>query len=97
MGVYSLSNKSKVDLANIYEYGIEKFGLNQSQKYLMGLHDLFQILSSNLNMGRDASEFAPMLKRFSYQSHMIFYLVTADESILVIRILSQSMNYDNHL
>ena len=41
MGVYRLSEKSKIDIVDIYEYGIEQFGLDQAQGYLMGLHDLF--------------------------------------------------------
>ncbi len=41
MGVYKLSKQCKADISDIYEYGIEKFGLNQAQDYLLGLHDIF--------------------------------------------------------
>ncbi len=95
MGVYKLSNESKVDIADIYEYGIEKFGLNRAQDYLIGLHDLFQTLADS-NIGRDASEFFPSLKRFVYRSHVVFYLQT-ESGVFIVRTLSQSMDYERHL
>lgn len=96
MGVYKLSQECQIDISEIYEYGIEEFGLNQAQEYLIGLHDLFQTLTENTNSGRDASEFHPSLKRFVYKAHMIFYL-QVESGIFIVRTLSQSMDYDRHL
>ena len=96
MGVYKVSGKTENDLIKMYEYGIETFGLKQAQVYLFGLHDIFQVLSDNINLGRDASEFVFFLKRFSYKSHTIFYLAT-DTDILIVRVLNQSMNYEKNL
>lgn len=96
MGVYKLTRKAEIDLAEMYEYGIETFGLKQAKGYLLGIHDLFQVLADNLNLGRDASEFLFSLKRFSYKSHTIFYLAT-DIDILIVRIINQSMDYENNL
>ena len=96
MGVYKVSGKAESDLTKMYEYGIERFGLKQAQEYLFGIHDIFQVLSDNINLGRDASEFVFSLKRFSYKSHTIFYLA-ADIDILIVRVLNQSMDYENNL
>ncbi len=96
MGVYKVSGKAEIDLAKMYEYGIERFGLKQAQAYLLGMHTLFQILADNTSLGRDASEFVLSLKRFSYKSHTIFYLAT-DIDILIVRVLHQSMDYENNL
>ncbi|MDW3210614.1 MAG: type II toxin-antitoxin system RelE/ParE family toxin [Reichenbachiella sp.] len=96
MGAYKLSIECEADISEIYEYGIEKFGLIQSQEYMIGLHDLFNTLAENTNIGRDASEFYPSLKRFVYKSHMIFYL-QSESGIFVVRTLSQSMDYQRHL
>ncbi len=97
MGVYKVSRKAEVDLAKMYEYGIETFGLKQAKDYLLGMHILFQILADNTNLGRDASKFILSLKRFSYKSHTIFYLPTTDIDILIVRVLNQSMDYENNL
>ncbi|RLD24187.1 MAG: type II toxin-antitoxin system RelE/ParE family toxin [Bacteroidetes bacterium] len=96
MGAYKLSNTCKIDIEEIYEYGIENFGLTQAQDYILGLHELFQTLGENVNSGRDASEFFPSLRRFTYKSHMIFYLQTKS-GIFIVRTLNQSMDYKQHL
>ena len=96
MGVYKLSSKAEFDLTVMYEFGISKFGLTQAQKYFFGMHETFEVLSKNVNIGQDASEFIEELKRFSYKSHTIFYLITLNE-IFIIRVLSQRMDYDYNL
>ena len=96
MGVYKVSRKAEMDLAKMYEFGIETFGLKQAKGYLLGMHTLFQVLADNTNLGRDASEFMLSLKRFSYKSHTIFYLAT-DIDILIVRVLNQSMDYEKNL
>jgi toxin ParE1/3/4 len=63
---------------------------------MVGLHDLFKTLADNTNIGRDASEFYPSLKRLVYKSHMIFYL-QSESGVFIVRTLSQSMDYDRHL
>ena len=96
MGAYKLSTECEIDISEIYEYGIERFGLIQAQEYMIGLHDLFETLAEKTNIGRDASEYYPYLKRFVYKSHMIFYLQT-ESGIFIVRTLSQSMDYERHL
>ncbi|AZQ58102.1 type II toxin-antitoxin system RelE/ParE family toxin [Maribacter sp. MJ134] len=88
MAVYKLSSKAEIDLAEMYEFGISKFGLSQAQKYFYGMHDeAFEILADNVDLGRDASEFIAYLKRFSSKAHTIFYLHTAS-GIFILRVLS---------
>ncbi len=96
MGVYKLSKEAENDIANIYEYGIEHFGILQAQKYLLEIHDIFQTLADNPDMGRDSSEFVSSLKRFNYKAHMIFYL-TSSSGIFIVRTLHHSMDYKSHL
>lgn len=96
MGVYKLSRKAEIDLAEIYEFGVYKFGLLQAQKYFLGMHDVFQVLGENPNLGRNASEFIENLKRFTYKAHTIFYLQTAD-GLFILRVLSHRMDYESNL
>lgn len=96
MGVYSTSRAAESDLANIYEFGILKFGVEQARKYLLKLHTTLQTLAKTPDIGRNASEFSLGLKRFAYESHIIFYQTT-DEEIFIIRVLNQSMDFERHL
>ena len=61
-------------MAELYEFGIYKFGLPQAQKYFYSMHEAFEVLAENMDLGRDASEFIADLKRFAYKAHTIFYL-----------------------
>ncbi|MGB3150304.1 MAG: type II toxin-antitoxin system RelE/ParE family toxin [Maribacter sp.] len=96
MGVYKLSNKAEIDLAELYEFGIYKFGISQAQHYFVGMHEAFNVLAENIDLGRNASEFIADLKRFSYKAHTIFYLQTAS-GIFIIRVLSHRMDYEQNL
>ena len=66
----------------MYEFGISKFGLTQAQKYFFGMHETFEVLSKNVNIGRDASEFIEELKRFTYKEHTLFYFITPNGFLL---------------
>lgn len=96
MGVYKLSRLAEIDLAEMYEFGIRKFGLLQAQKYFLEMHDIFQVLDENAELGRDASEYIEDLKRFAFKAHTLFYLQTTS-GIFILRVLSQRMNYEHNL
>lgn len=93
MANYKLSSKAEFDLTVMYEFGISKFGLIQAQKYFFEMHDTFELLSANSVLGRDASEYINELKRLTFKSHTIFYLITSN-GILIIRVFSQLMDYE---
>ena len=95
MAVYSLSSKAAADLEEIYEYTILNFGLKQGRAYLSGLHERFETLAENPTQGRSVGELAPGLKRFEYQSHVVFY-VPKDKGVRIVRVLHQSMDVKRH-
>jgi len=95
MAAYSLSGKAISDLDGIYEYTILNFGLEQAQAYLLGLHERFQILADNPDVGRSAAQLAPELRRHEYQSHVVFY-VPKEKSVLIVRVLHARMDAKRH-
>jgi len=96
MAGYKLSRAAKNDIAAIYEFGIQTFGYNQAQLYLMQLHKHFLTIMKSPNIGRDASEFSDGLKRFVFESHTIFYQ-PMDTGVFIVRVLGQQMDYQKHL
>jgi len=96
MAAYKLSRVAKIDISDLYEYGIAHFGLHQAQRYVLEMHDYFQKLAENHYLGRDASEFQEGLSLFSFKAHTIFY-IKKDNDILIIRILGNRMDYGQHL
>ena len=45
MARYRLSNEAKNDLIRIHHYGVEKFGMAQSDKYFDSFFDCFDIIA----------------------------------------------------
>ena len=45
MAKYRLSNTAKDDLIRIHHYGVEKFGINQADKYYDSFFEYFDIIS----------------------------------------------------
>jgi toxin ParE1/3/4 len=95
MAACSLSSQAATDIAGIYEYTIQTFGLAQARNYLAGLHDRFQMLAENPLYGRSATDLATNLRRLEYRSHVVFY-VPKEPSILIVRVLHQSMDATTH-
>lgn len=45
MGKYKLSNVAKEDLIRIHQYGVNKFGMKQADKYFNTFFDYFEIIA----------------------------------------------------
>lgn len=96
MAVYKLLSKADADLAGIYEYTILNFGLEKARAYLLGLHERFAALAEHPMQGSSVQELAPNLRRFEYQSHIVFY-VAKKQGVRIVRVLHQSMDIKRHL
>jgi toxin ParE1/3/4 len=95
MSNYLLSKKADEDLDGIAFHSLELFGNNQARKYITGLFTSFDLLSSNPDLGRSAIEYAPRLKKYRFQAHMIFYEKTLD-GVFIVRILDQRQDFQRH-
>jgi toxin ParE1/3/4 len=96
MGIYKLSKAAATDIEDIFEYGFFRFGSEQAKNYIEAMEQHFLLLSDNVGLGREAEELTDGLRRFSYGSHVIFY-ITIPHGILVVRVLHQSMDFEQHL
>lgn len=83
-------------MAHIIEFGILRFGINQVRIYIAELEEHLAALAANSGIGRDASELSSGLKRFSFGSHVIFYL-NDDRGILIVRVLHHISDFAKHL
>jgi len=90
-----LSRLAVADLAEIAEYTIERFGLEQSRRYRDGLKTCFVQLTNNPALGRSAEQLVPGLQRFEHQSHVVFY-ISEPGNLLIVRVLHSSMDVPGH-
>ena len=96
MANYSLSNEADLDIENHYEYGILTFGLEQAQNYMLAMHDSFELLADNPNLGRKADFLKENLYRFDFREHVIFYY-QKPKGIHISRVLTEDMDFKRHL
>ncbi|MCB2088169.1 MAG: type II toxin-antitoxin system RelE/ParE family toxin [Sphingomonadaceae bacterium] len=91
-----ISRQAANDLGTIADYTIAEFGIEQARKYRDQLQACFASLLDNPYLGRSAEEIAPRLRRIRQQAHVIFYVPTAND-ILIVRVLHHSMDFERHL
>ncbi len=97
MRPFLLTAAARKDIIDIGRYTTEKWGKRQRDKYLKQLDDAFKLLARQPEIGRDADDVKPGYKKFSQGSHIIFYRAGTESKIVVIRILHNSMDVDQHL
>ena len=94
--IYQLTNEAVLELENIYTYSIKNFGQKQAQKYLIDLHDAFELLANNSKLGRDCSHIKDGYRKHEHQQHSIYYKLT-HRGILILRILGEKQDQLAHL
>lgn len=95
MADYQLSSKAVEDIANIADYTIGAFGIEQARRYRTGIEQALKRLADNPLIGKSADHVAENLRSWSYGSHIIYYIATRT-GILVARILHQRMDVERH-
>ena len=88
MGKYELVLEAEDDLANIFGYGLEKFGLVQSDRYRDGLLAHFQKIADNPLLYQAVDHIHHEHRRSVYQSHSIYYRITG-QGVTILRILGR--------
>lgn len=91
-----LSRRAANDIAEIADYTIAEFGIEQARRYRDLLDACFTSLRERPRLGASAGEVAPGLRRIRQQAHVIFYRWNAEE-ILIVRVLHYSMDFGRHL
>jgi toxin ParE1/3/4 len=89
------SGKAKADLLNIGSYTLKTWGEEQALRYLNNLENCAKTIAANPSVGRECDWIRPGLRRFETGRHVIFYR-QEKSSILIIRILHQSMLPERH-
>lgn len=92
-----LSPKAKADLSQVWDYTYAEWGVEQAEKYTRELWAVIEEQASDLTKSVDISDVRVGYRKVRSGSHVIFFKVTQGESIDVVRILHQKMDFDRHL
>jgi toxin ParE1/3/4 len=94
---YVLSPAARVDLEQIWDYTCQPWDVDQAEAYLRELQHAIERAASNPRIGRVCDEIRPGYRKLAAGSHILYYRVTADGVVDIVRVLHQRMDVDRHL
>ncbi|MCB1734290.1 MAG: type II toxin-antitoxin system RelE/ParE family toxin [Gammaproteobacteria bacterium] len=92
MGTFSLTHTAKNDLRGIAQFTEERWGRAQRRHYLKGLDEAFQMLAASPELGNACDYIEPGLRKYPFQSHVVFYDLLSEKEIQVVRVLHKRMD-----
>jgi len=94
---YFLSNKAVEDLSNIWDYTFETWSENQADKYYELLIDFCREISENPKIGKNYDVIGKDIRGYQASYHIIFYRITDNNEIEVLRILHKKMDLNSRM
>lgn len=84
------------DLTDIWLYTFNNWGERQADKYHDELGEAFILLAENPKIGTSCDTLRKGYLKFHVNRHLIMYRINK-ETLHIIRVLGDDMNYENHL
>lgn len=97
MPSFTLTTLAKADLKEIGQHTQKHWGREQRNLYLGMMDASFRQPADNPLAGKDCSEIRDGYRKFRTGSHVIFYRLTPDDAIEIVRILHGRMDCDTRL
>ena len=94
--ILKLSDSAKKDLQAISAYTIEHWGYGQEDKYLDQIYSRFEATLADPSKSKERDELYAGARSVTVEKHIIFFKIQGD-TLLVARILHQSMDFIRHL
>lgn len=88
MGHYELSEAAALDFEDIFDFGIDTFGLAQALEYQQGMTKRFAELAEQPKLYPIVDDIRIGYRRSVYISHSIYYR-TEPTRVFIVRILGQ--------
>ncbi len=89
---YVLAPDAVQDLEAIFDYTIDRWGVEQAHRYKNKLSDHFRELGKGTTRSRIFLESMPNLQVSRCERHFVFYLEKEDEPPLILAVLHERMN-----
>jgi len=96
MSQYVLSPRAQADLDDIWDYTEDRWGRGQAERYVRELQSAIEVVARDPKRARACDDLRAGYRRFSVGSHVVFVLLE-DNKLQVVRVLHQSMDFDQHL
>jgi toxin ParE1/3/4 len=94
--LYTISKNAVSDLEEIWLYTVEKWSVDQADRYYNLIFDEIHYICKNTNAGKPMEHARKGYRASKVKSHLIFYRIR-NNTIEVIRILHEQMDIENRL
>jgi toxin ParE1/3/4 len=91
-----LTPRAKADIDDIWSHSQAQWGEERTERYIRDLWRSAERLADDPRRGRPCDEIRPGYIRHAAGSHVIFARLHGD-TLIVVRILHQRMDFDRHL
>jgi len=88
LSAYRLSNKALEDLLVIISYTLDRWGIEQAQKYRDAFYEGCELIGKTPGIGRTCDPLGRGLRRLEQGRHIVFYRLVGDK-VVISRILHQ--------
>ncbi|SDQ88801.1 toxin ParE1/3/4 [Rhizobiales bacterium GAS191] len=96
MTLYVLRPRAQRDIEEIWDYTAATWSVAQAEAYIRQIQRSFEMLADDPRRGRNCEDIRAGYRRFRTGSHFIFYR-TLEDGVDIVRILHQSMDFEQHL
>ena len=93
---YVVSKKAVYDLEEIWFYTVEKWSVEQADRYYQLIFEEINYICRHINTGKSMEHVRKGYRASKVKSHLIFYRVERDR-VEIIRVLHERMDIENRL
>jgi toxin ParE1/3/4 len=94
---FRLTQRAEEDLAEIGAYTLDTWGAEQCARYLDQLEACCERLAEDPRRGRACDELRPGYRRRVQGKHVLYFKQMDETTILIVRVLHESMLPELHL
>jgi toxin ParE1/3/4 len=87
---------AEADLAEIWDYSVEQFGIDVAEAYFKGFYASFEKLKRFPKLGETVSRIKPEMRCLMHRSHRIFYRLVSG-GISIERVMHRAMDARSRL
>lgn len=97
MSRYLLSPAARADLEDIWDYTRDQWDAEQAEAYLRVLQRAIERAAQDPRIGRTCDEIRAGYRKLAAGSHTLYYRLTRDGVVDIVRVLHQRMDAARHL
>ena len=91
MATYELYPAAEEDLEGIWQYSVDRWGVQQALNYLGDLDQAFLLLAGSPLLTRERTEFNPPVHIYPHARHLTVYIIE-DRQVKIVRVPHESMS-----